>query len=535
MPKSASVLWALADQPTREAIYAAHRQTISDVIALIERDVAKTRIGTNGVAQVDVRGVVAAAFDHWDSRENDPNLHTHVVIANRVQGPDGKWRTLDSRAIHKAAVAMSERYDTILADHITTALGLEWEYRDRGPNRNPAFELAVVPRGLVDAFSRRSQAIDGDRPPHRRLRRLARAPARHGHGHPAPTAGHPVHPGAEGTPLPRRTHRQWNVRAADVLGKDPSTWAARALTPAAPEVADPLPDCARAVADEVAEQVLAVLSVKRSTWTTWNVDAEASRALKHHRFTTPAERDATVAEVVAAVGRRSVLLTPPETAPVPPAFPGDRTGRRRSGTTAPSGTPPRVCSTPRTDSCSPAGMSAVPAPRSGRGDHGAGAVPRPGGRRHHDRDVRASGRRPGGAGGVGEDPHPRGPAHRVGSQHGAGSVVGLAPSAAATEVLASSLGIGCENTAKWLVEHDAEPDRLARIDRARAALYRADPAAARSIAAHLHRLEAEVDRWRFRPGQLVILDEATLAATPELDHLAAHAQAAGAGVLLVGD
>jgi conjugative relaxase-like TrwC/TraI family protein len=111
VPKSVSVLWALADPATREAVYECHREAIQDVLAVIERDVARTRMGTNGVAQVETRGVIAAAFDHWDSRDNDPNLHTHVVIANRVQGPDGRWRTLDSRALHRAAVAMSERYD----------------------------------------------------------------------------------------------------------------------------------------------------------------------------------------------------------------------------------------------------------------------------------------------------------------------------------------------------------------------------------------------------------------------------------------
>jgi conjugative relaxase-like TrwC/TraI family protein len=139
VPKSVAVLWALADEGTREALYACHRQAINVVLAVMERDVARTRMGTHGVAQVEVAGVVAAAFDHWDSRQNDPNLHTHVVVANRVQGPDGRWRTLDSRALHRAVVAMSERYDAVLADLVTSRLGLAWQYRERGPNRNPAY------------------------------------------------------------------------------------------------------------------------------------------------------------------------------------------------------------------------------------------------------------------------------------------------------------------------------------------------------------------------------------------------------------
>ena len=48
------------------------------------------------------------------------------------------------------------------------------------------------------------------------------------------------------------------------------------------------------------------------------------------------------------------------------------------------------------------------------------------------------------------------------AEHGAGSVLGLAPSAAAAEVLAGELGIDTENTAKWLYEHRQEAERLSR-------------------------------------------------------------------------
>ena len=83
-------------------------------------------------------------------------------------------------------------------------------------------------------------------------------------------------------------------------------------------------------------------------------------------------------------------------------------------------------------------------------------------------------------------------------EHGKDSVVGLAPSAVAAQVLAEDLGIGCENTAKWLHEYDR-------------------------------------GRAQFQQGQLVIIDEATLAGTLALDRLTALAAEAGAKVLLVGD
>ena len=98
-------------------------------------------------------------------------------------------------------------------------------------------------------------------------------------------------------------------------------------------------------------------------------------------------------------------------------------------------------------------------------------------------------------------------------------------------------GAACENTAKWLVELDAEPGRLAKIDRTRAALHAApDPDTAGPAGrGTLRRQIAEVERWRFHPGQLVIVDEASLAGTLVLDRLAACAGEAGAKLLLVGD
>ena len=46
-----------------------------------------SRSGAGGVVQEDIRGVVAAAFDHWDSRSGDPQLHTHVVVMNLTTPP----------------------------------------------------------------------------------------------------------------------------------------------------------------------------------------------------------------------------------------------------------------------------------------------------------------------------------------------------------------------------------------------------------------------------------------------------------------
>ena len=124
-----------------------------------EQQVFASRTGTNGIVQERVRGVVATAFDHWDSRAGDPQLHTHVVVLNRAQTADGQWRTLDSKALFKAAVGMSELYNGLLADRLTAALGWAWEPVSRAHSDVPKYELVGVPRQLCDEFSQRSQAI----------------------------------------------------------------------------------------------------------------------------------------------------------------------------------------------------------------------------------------------------------------------------------------------------------------------------------------------------------------------------------------
>ena len=160
MAKSASVLWALAPARVQARIAAAHRDTVAEVIGVLERDALFTRTGHGGIAQVGTRGAVAACFDHWDTRAGDPNLHTHVVLANKVQGADGRWRSVDSRALHHAAVALSELYDDLLADRLGRDLGVRWGWRWRGPRRTAAFEIDGIEDPLLAEFSTRSRRIE---------------------------------------------------------------------------------------------------------------------------------------------------------------------------------------------------------------------------------------------------------------------------------------------------------------------------------------------------------------------------------------
>ena len=95
--KSVSSLWAVADPHVAAQIERANQAAVQDALTFIERHALFTRQGRNGVRQVNVTGLVAAAFTHRDSRAGDPDLHTHVAVANKVQTLDGRWLSIDGR------------------------------------------------------------------------------------------------------------------------------------------------------------------------------------------------------------------------------------------------------------------------------------------------------------------------------------------------------------------------------------------------------------------------------------------------------
>ena len=511
VPKSVSTLWAVADGGTQALIVRAHHAAIAEVIDLMERDVAMTRIGADAgggsVAQVEVLGVIATAYDHYDSRSSDPQLHTHVVVANKVQGAhDRKWRTLDGRPMHAAVVALSEHYNAVLADHLTRDLGLGWEMRDRGERRNPAFEIRGVPDVLMGEFSSRSRDIEtttdvligeyvdryGRRPSGKAILRLR----------------------AEATlrTRPEKTMQsladltaQWRARAGTVLGEDSTTWAANVIAGSGRPVLLRADDLSLEVLEGIGATVVGVVGAKRSTWRRWNLHAEASRQLMDVRFATTADREAAIGVIVDAAEQGSIRLTPPELARSPIVFQrgdGSSVFRPKHGTLYSSvgllAAEDRLLALAHTSTGPTLNLATVEKATSKPGsrarvlsDDQAGVVAQ----------IAVSGRTVDilvGPAGTGKTTTLGALRQAWEVQHGRGSVVGLAPSAAAAQVLGDELGIPAENTAKW-------------------------------IDAHTH------NGWALTAGQLMIVDEASLAGTFTLDTLATHIAQVGAKLLLVGD
>ena len=156
-PKSVSVAWALTGRDVATEIVSAHRDAVAAAVGYLEREAVFVRRGHNGVERLVGGGLVGAAFRHRSSRSGDPQLHTHVVVANAAQGPDGRWSALDGRHLYAQARTAGFLYQAELRAGLTERLGVEW-----GPVVKGAAELVGIPAEVCAAFSQRRAEIVAD-------------------------------------------------------------------------------------------------------------------------------------------------------------------------------------------------------------------------------------------------------------------------------------------------------------------------------------------------------------------------------------
>ena len=154
-PKSVS-LAALVGCDRR--IVEAHDRVVAETLAWVEKNAAETRMKdpeTGTMARVGNQKIVAATFRHDTSRNLDPQLHTHAVLANMVRGDDGKWRTMANEGLYARQKLIGMLYRNELAASLSR-LGYEIEKT----HADGRFEIAGVPRAAIEAFSTRRAEIE---------------------------------------------------------------------------------------------------------------------------------------------------------------------------------------------------------------------------------------------------------------------------------------------------------------------------------------------------------------------------------------
>jgi conjugative relaxase-like TrwC/TraI family protein len=153
-PKSVSLLFGLSQRDLAVRIVAAHDLAAGAALGYLEQEACLVRRGHAGARQLAGDGFVGAAFRHRTSRAGDPQLHTHVLVANLARGGDGAWSALDARLLYRQLRTAGYLYQAHLRHELTRQLGVAW-----GPVARGSAELADVPTRVLEAFSRRRAEI----------------------------------------------------------------------------------------------------------------------------------------------------------------------------------------------------------------------------------------------------------------------------------------------------------------------------------------------------------------------------------------
>jgi conjugative relaxase-like TrwC/TraI family protein len=507
--KSVSTLWAVAPREIAAKIELAHHAAVADALTFIEQHALFTREGKDGARQVETRGLIAAAFTHRDSRAGDPDLHTHVAVANKVQTKQGKWLSIYGRVLYQHVVAASETYNTALERHLVEVLGVQFGERPRlDREKRPIREIVGVDQALCEAWSSRRTDIVA------RQRVLTRD-FRTAHGR-RPTPVESVALAQQANLETREAKHEpcslavqratWRTQADEVLGSAEAV--DRMVQSALHRTASPTTsNVSTSWVREMAERVLGELEAHRATWQSWHVHAEVHRQIRGAGI--PADRIAeAVGWVIDEVTELSVNLTRDRDPISEPAAlcrsDGTsvyrHTGRDHFTTTSVLDAEARIVAAASTDagawSTDDVELSVLASRLDG--------IELNAGQEQLVRDMATSGRRvqlalaPAGAG--------KTTAMRVlaGVWTEAGGVVlGLAPSAAAAAALGDATGMPCETLAKLIHDHDTRPDSP---------------------------LAAAVGQ-----GTLLVIDEAGMADTLSLDRVISFAAGRGAAVRLIGD
>ncbi|TVQ40379.1 MAG: conjugative relaxase, partial [Geminicoccaceae bacterium] len=150
-PKSVSIMAQVAGD-TR--LIDAHDKAVAAAMAVAEKEVLATQAKREGAVISERTGsLVAASFRHDLSRNQDPQLHTHVVVVNMTLTDRG-WRSVDSKPFYDAKMMLGQTYRQALAIEVRR-LGYDVEAKQDG-----TFEIKGLDAGTQKVFSSRRAEIE---------------------------------------------------------------------------------------------------------------------------------------------------------------------------------------------------------------------------------------------------------------------------------------------------------------------------------------------------------------------------------------
>ena len=153
-PKSVSILYGLGEEELPARVTDAHDRAVASAITYLERHALYARRGAAGVETIATEGITACAFRHRTSREGDPQLHTHVLVANLVKATDARYSSLHAKVIYRHSRTAGFIYQAVLRNELSQSLGVNFT-----PVTNGIAEIKGIGRELIEAFSTRRREI----------------------------------------------------------------------------------------------------------------------------------------------------------------------------------------------------------------------------------------------------------------------------------------------------------------------------------------------------------------------------------------
>ncbi len=154
--KSGSLFYAGADETTRREYVAARQEAITGALGWLEQHAVGVRRGHGGAEHLDGRGLLAIGYDHRTSREGDPQLHTHMLVQNLTEGPDGRATALDSKRLWVHLMTAERVYQQLWRAELSQRLGIEFV---EVPDHEQLEIAGWHDKALRDAFSKRAAQV----------------------------------------------------------------------------------------------------------------------------------------------------------------------------------------------------------------------------------------------------------------------------------------------------------------------------------------------------------------------------------------
>lgn len=515
----AAAAWDVHAKAIEDAMYAGARAAL----AYMQEHAGYSRIGHHGGGAnrfIDAHEFVVAQFLQHDSRERDPQWHIHNAILNRVLCADGKWRSLDGRAIEEHLAAAGALGERVMEAHLAQSIGARSETRPDGKAR----EVVGVDAELMDLYSSRRHQIGpkADELIRGFTETIGREPSAYERAviyeqATLATRKAKSHDGETREQQYQRWELMARERVAGGLVPVAERLGERAQNPGEPAEFSPL---------DVIERAVASLEDKRQHYNRSDMFRSVSDALPGHLGIRPEDVLLLIDGLTDAALERVQQLGPPTDDPTLPdelRLANGESAYRRHGSTRYS-TPGQLAAE-RSLIAAAVERGAATLPESAVDDviarFAESGTPLGADQEAALRGVLTSGAQIevlSAAAGTGKSFVVGAIAGSwtadAGPDTSARRVFGLAPYQNAAEVLASE-GLPTKNVAAWLATQ-------VRLDRARPGTAASGP-------------NGDDEQWRLRSGDLVVVDEAGTAETGHLVEILRRCARVGAKLLLVGD